>query len=54
MSEEKEFCDCKDWEPCGCEGMKDDPHCMYCCKSLSDEQIAEAIEDKRLSESFRG
>jgi len=33
------FCSCEDWETCGC-GNQPPYHCMYCCKTLTPEQLA--------------
>lgn len=35
------FCNCSDWEPCGC-GHQPPYHCMWCCLKLTAEQIAAA------------
>jgi hypothetical protein len=36
------YCDCvyPPGTPCECEGMLKDPHCMYCCNHLTEEQEA--------------
>ena len=47
-----QFCNCSDWEPCGC-GHQPPFHCMWCCRELTGEQIAAArqrgyyLEEKR-------
>jgi hypothetical protein len=33
------FCECEDWELCGC-GNQPPYHCMWCCKDLSPERLA--------------
>ena len=48
----EQFCDCGDWEPCGC-GNQPPYHCMWCCHKLTAAQITAAKargfykEDKR-------
>jgi hypothetical protein len=34
------YCDCvyPPSRPCECKGMMKDPHCMYCCQHLTNEQ----------------
>lgn len=36
-----QFCNCSDWEPCGC-GHQPPYHCMWCCRKLTAEQIVAA------------
>lgn len=36
-----QFCNCSDWEPCGC-GHQPPYHCMWCCLRLTAEQILAA------------
>jgi hypothetical protein len=43
---ESRFCNCPDWEPCGC-GHQPPYHCMWCCLELTKEQFAKAIQDGR-------
>jgi hypothetical protein len=31
------FCECNRYDPCGCEGMDKDPHCLDCCQHLTPE-----------------
>ena len=39
MEEKKiEYCTCSDWQECVC-GLEP-PHCMWCCKDLTEEQLA--------------
>jgi hypothetical protein len=33
-----EYCQCGIYDPCGCEGMMKDPHCLDCCQHLTPEQ----------------
>lgn len=35
------FCNCLDWEPCGC-GNQPPFHCMWCCQKLTAEQVVTA------------
>ena len=36
----QEFCQCPDWEACGC--VNQPPyHCMWCCRDLTAEQLAQ-------------
>jgi hypothetical protein len=34
-----QFCNCSDWEPCGC-AHQPPSHCTWCCRRLTVEQIA--------------
>ena len=36
-----EFCNCLDWEPCGC-GNQPPYHCMWCCRELTERQVTAA------------
>ena len=40
-----EYCNCADWEVCGC-GNQPPHHCIYCCRDLTPEQM-ETEEFKR-------
>ncbi len=49
MNEEKKYCECKDWAPCGCGNQNDGRHCMYCCQLLTLEQLkAVEIEESKM------
>jgi hypothetical protein len=40
-SDVRGFCNCPDWEPCGC-GHQPPYHCMWCCRELPAERLAAA------------
>ncbi len=51
---EKEYCSCPDWSPCACGNAQVEPHCMYCCKDLTPEQVSQAVADaEKFHKSWR-